>query len=536
MTATANDPRFELVEEEVLGEPMLVFRNRRRRLRELLAESTVHGDREYLVEGDRRLTFAQHERAVAAVASRLAESHGIGPHDRVAILAGNCLEWVTTFWAVTSLGGVVVALNAWWSGEEIAYGIHDAEPALLVADDERLDRLAEQPPCPVLRTAELAALVEDPPPAALPDEPVDEDDAAVILYTSGTTGRPKGAVHSHRNLLGLVQVQAYVASLRPEPEGPPPPPPRIFTTSPLFHVSGLHSGVVANLAAGATTVWQSGRFDPVTVMATIERERCTSWSTVATAVWRVVHHPRVGDFDLSSMGHIGGGGSTWSPALQQRMKEVFGATLSAGVGYGLTECTGLATVAGGALLDAFPTTVGFPVPTVQVEIRDPAGEPVPYGTEGEIHIRGPLVMLGYWRNEHATSEAIRPGRWLRTGDLGQLRDGLLYLSTRRYDLILRAGENVYPVEIENVLEGHPAVAECVVVGLPHDELGQEVAAVVQLRADAAASTDELAAHVAAHLAKFKVPSRWFVVPEPLPRTATGKVIRADVLSALAAAS
>jgi acyl-CoA synthetase (AMP-forming)/AMP-acid ligase II len=519
---------FDLAEEVVLGERMTVFAARPGSLRDVLADSLSYGDRDYLVEGDRRITYAEHHAAVASVAAYLKDTHGIGVNDRVAILGNNSLEWVVTWWAIVSLGAVAVALNAWWSADELAYAINDADPALLIVSEEMLDK-AGTPGLPVIvMERDLQALIAAPGGAALPDTAIAEDDPATILYTSGTTGRAKGAVHTHRNLVGLVQVQAAITAAH-VPPGFELPPARVFTTSPVFHVSGLHSGVVANLASGGTIVWQLGRFDPVAVMAAIARERCTSWSTVPTAVWRVVNHPEVASYDLTSLFHVGGGGAAFSPALQDRMREVFGETLSAGLGYGLTESGALATVASSDDLREHPTTVGRPVPTVEVEIRDADGDRVPDGEDGEICIRSPLVMLGYWRNPKATEETIRPGRWLRSGDLGLLDDGLLYLSTRRYDLIIRGGENVYPMEIENCLEGHDGVEECAVVGIPHEELGQEVCAVVVPRAGARLDAEGLTAYVRERLAYFKVPSRWQLRSEPLPRTASGKVVRPEIL-------
>jgi acyl-CoA synthetase (AMP-forming)/AMP-acid ligase II len=279
--------------------------------------------------------------------------------------------------------------------------------------------------------------------------------------------------------------------------------------------------VVACLASGGTTIWQGGRFDPVPTLATIERERCTSWSTMPTTLWRVLHEPTVGDYDLSSMFHVGGGGAAWSAALQARIRDVFGPQVTWGIGYGLTECTGLATTSSFADLQAHPDAVGRAAATVEVKVVD-----------DEIWIRGPMVMLGYWHNPQATAAVIDDERWLHTGDLGELRDGLLFLSARRTDLILRGAENVYPVEIENCLELHPAVSEVAVVGVPDDEFGQLVAAVVVPAPGVTLDTADLAAHVKERLAYFKVPAYWVVRSQPLPRTATGKVVRAEVLESL----
>jgi acyl-CoA synthetase (AMP-forming)/AMP-acid ligase II len=243
----------------------------------------------------------------------------------------------------------------------------------------------------------------------------------------------------------------------------------------------------------------------------------------------MVHHPDVGSFDLSSVRQLGGGGSPIAPALQARAREVFaGARRTFGVGYGLTECTALATLATGDDLLAHPTSAGRPIPIADVEIRDAAGRAVPDGLDGEVFVRSPMVMLEYWRNPQATRDAIHPGRWLRTGDVGHLRDGHLYLATRKRDLILRGGENVVPVEIEQRLEQHPAVAEAAVVGVEHAELGQEVKAIVVPAPGARVDTAELARWVGETLAYYKVPAHWEVRREPLPRNATGKVLK-DVL-------
>ena len=495
---------FETVEEDVLGVRVTVFRDRHRSLRALLDASLEFGDRDYLVDGDRRISYVDHHAAVGRVAQWLA-AQGVGKGDRVAILGRNSVEWVVTFWATVSLGAIAVGLNAWWSKDELDFGISDCDPKLVVDD-----------------MSVIRPLVDGGGAVSVPDAQVAEDDPAVIIYTSGTTGRAKGAMHSHRNLVGLVQAQQAVAASR-IPPGITLPPARILSTTPLFHVAGLHSGVVAALGAGSTVIWQPGRFDPDATLATIEREQVTSWTSVPTTVWRVVHHPRVRDYDTSTLRHIGGGGASWSPALQDKMREVFGDQLAYGIGYGLTESTGLATSTSYLELREHPETVGRPAPTVEVKVEPETSE---------ICIRGPLIMLGYWRNEEATRAVIDDDRWLHSGDLGELRDGLLYLTTRRTDLILRGGENVYPVEIENCLEAHPSVAEAAVVGVPDEELGQQVCAVVVPLPGSALDDAELAAHVKERLAYFKVPSRWVVRDEPLPRNASGKVLRAQVLSTL----
>jgi acyl-CoA synthetase (AMP-forming)/AMP-acid ligase II len=283
--------------------------------------------------------------------------------------------------------------------------------------------------------APIRALL-DGPAIERPQVDIDEDDPALILYTSGTTGRPKGATHSHRNLNCLVQAQQCIIAAR-VPPGFTLPPSRALTSTPLFHVSGLHSGVIACLGAGNTTVWQDGKFDPASTLKVIERERCSTWTTMPTTLWRVVHEPTAKDYDTSSLMHVGGGGAAWSAALQQAIRDTFGEHISWGIGYGQTEACGLSTTSTFAELQEHPDTVGRPVPTVELKVDD----------AGEIYLRGPMVMLGYWNNQAATDAVIGEGRWLRTGDLGEIRDGLLFLTTRRTDLILRGAENVYPAEI-----------------------------------------------------------------------------------------
>jgi acyl-CoA synthetase (AMP-forming)/AMP-acid ligase II len=491
---------FDLAEEEVLGVRMTVFRDRLTTMADLLDRSLQWADREYIVDGDRRITYGEHHAAVSRVAAYLVEQ-GVEKGDRVAILGKNSIEWVVTFWATVSIGAIAVGLNAWWAKEELDYAINDCSPKLVVDD--------MAPIAALLRGADLTR----------PHVEIDEDDPALILYTSGTTGRPKGATHSHRNLNCLVQAQQAIIAAR-VPPGFTLPPSRALTSTPLFHVSGLHSGVIACLGAGNTTVWQDGKFDPISTLKVIERERCSTWTTMPTTLWRVVHEPTAKAYDTSSLMHVGGGGAAWSAALQQAIRDTFGEHISWGIGYGQTEACGLSTTSSFAELQEHPDTVGRPVPTCELKVDDDSGE---------IYLRGPMVMLGYWNNQAATDAVIDADRWLRTGDLGEIRDGLLFLSTRRTDLILRGAENVYPAEIENCLEGHPEIDEVVVVGLPDDEFGQIVGAIVVPTEAAKLDEARLASYVKDRLAYFKVPSRWVIDPEPLPRTATGKVVRAEVM-------
>lgn len=528
---------FETRAEPVLGVEMSVFRERLPSLRAFLDQSAAFGDREYIVCEDRRISFAEHRRQVADLAAALHERFGVGPGDRVAILAANGPEWIVSWWAAVSLGAVAVAFNGWWVADEILYALEDSEPTVLIGDARRLARIAGHPVrVPVVEMeTDFEPLLRRGAGATAPEPPLREDDPACILYTSGTTGRPKGAVNTHRNIVALNRLHTYhglrllkIAMAKSAGGAPPPPANCTLVSAPLFHLSGLYTGAVTLLASGVKTVWTRGRFDPVRVMELIEQEKVTSWGPLGTMAHRVLHHPDLGRYDLSSIRQVGSGGAPIPVDLLDRMREAFpNARAQIGLGYGLTEATGMATINFGSELEARPDSVGRILPTFDAEIRDPDGKPLSEGAEGEIHLRGPLVMRDYWRRPDATAETILPGRWLRTGDWGRLEDGFLYVNSRKRDLILRGGENVYPAEIEHRLETHPGVLEAAVIGVDHPELGQEVKAVVVPRPGSAAPLDPeaLGLFVAERLAYFKVPAHWEVRETPLPRNATGKVLK-----------
>ncbi len=525
---------FEVVEEEVLGERMPVFKDRKRSLRQLLQDSAMHGDKEYLVLGDRRVSYAEHLRMVASTARSLRERFGVRQGDRVAILAENHLEWVISFWATVSLGAVVAALNGWWTEDEIRYGIDVSEPSVLIADRKRIARLGGADlGVPTVEIESGFADLLGHGDAALPEEPIAEDDPAVILFTSGTTGRPKGAVSSHRSICGFVHTafaSGYLRMMLDEAAGAPkmdqPAQQCSLMTVPLFHLSGLYAGAVMMLAIGGKTVWRIGRFDPLDVLRLIEAEKVTNWAALGSMAPRVLSHPDLGKYDLSSIRNFGSGGAPTSPALQEKMRGAAPNGASAiGLGYGLSETVTAVAMIGGRDLQQHPTSVGRPTLTHQIEIRDADGSVLPDGEQGEIHVRSAYNMLEYWRDPVATPKTLRPRRWLATGDIGYMRDGRLYINSRARDMILRAAENIYPVEIEHRLDEHPAVQESAVVGVDHAELGQEVKAIVVPVPGCDIDTAELAVWVGAKLAAFKVPAHWEVRHEPLPRNATGKVLK-----------
>jgi acyl-CoA synthetase (AMP-forming)/AMP-acid ligase II len=294
----------------------------------------------------------------------------------------------------------------------------------------------------------------------------------------------------------------------------------------MFHLSGLYGNIVMQLALGGKLVIRPGRFDPEALLQLIERERVTGWAALGSMGPRVATHPNLAKYDTSSVENVGFGGAPTTEAVQELMRRAFPkAKSNLGIGYGSSESVAVAATIRGSDYDQHPTSTGRLVATVEVEIRDAEGKPVPEGVEGEIHIRSAYVMLGYWRKPEATRETIKPGRWLATGDIGRFENGLLYINSRARDMILRNAENVYPVEIEYRLDAHPGVSESAVIGVDHAELGQEVKAVVVPVGGSRLDTAELARWCGATLAAYKVPTLWEIRREPLPRNATGKVLK-----------
>jgi acyl-CoA synthetase (AMP-forming)/AMP-acid ligase II len=517
---------FELREEDVLGARIPVFANRARSLGEVLVDSASHGDRDYIVTADRRLSFAEHAAAVASMAKALRDDLGVRPGDRIAIDAANSPEWIVSFWAAIAAGAVAVGYNAWWAPREIEYALGHTDPKVVIADEKRAALISED----VLTVErDVPSLTRRYPDAVLEPPRVAEDDPAVILYTSGTSGRPKGAVHSHRNLTSVIEYHRFNDALMRAFGDPVDPASRRYLLAlPLFHIACLHNLAVPRLATGTAVIMHEGGFDVDRVLGLIERERVTNWGAVPTMAHRMIEHGDLAKYDVSSLTAFSLATAPSSPAFKERLRAVFPPAKGGLVdSYGLTEsCTGVSTATPADLAEA-PGTLGRPSVGVQLEIRDPDDKPLPDGVEGEVCVRSAYNMVGYWRDPEATARAFDADRWLHTGDIGMVEQGRLRLTTRRSDLIIRGGENVYPAEIENVLAEYPGLRECIVIGVPHPDLGQEVAAVAVF-ADAPPTAEDLADFARERLAYFKVPSRWHVTTHPLPRNATGKVLRKQV--------
>ncbi|MEZ4333689.1 MAG: class I adenylate-forming enzyme family protein [Myxococcota bacterium] len=525
------DGPFALVEEEVLGSRLAVFRTRPRSMLELLEHAAGFGDAAAFVFDGAPISHIDYVERVARVARMLADCHGIGPGDRVALLGSNTAAWVIAFSAITSLGAIAVALNGWWVEAEIRHGIALTAPRLVLADRRRLPRVPTAPIGDGIVLRELEAFVDEAvaggPSASLPRASIREDDPAAILFTSGTTGRPKGAVQSHRNLMVLASCTGHVASQAPPPmPGGASDPPCSLYLLPLFHVSGLQGGLIHTLLLGWKSVWLSGRFDERLVFERSERERVTTWSVVPAQLYRLLEHPAFHDHELSSLRSVGGGGSAWPPSLTELVRKQLPAAAAAmSFGFGQTESAGMGTANSGPPLHARPDSAGRPRPTMAVQIRDASGDPCGEGVEGEICLRGPGVFLGYWQDPGASREALDAQRWLATGDVGRIEDGLLFVAGRRGELVIRGGENVYPAEVEAQLLAHPAVAEAAVFGVPHRVLGEEVKAVVRPHDGAPLDEGELRRWLEPRLAGFKIPAYFELREIPLPRNVTGKVLK-----------
>jgi acyl-CoA synthetase (AMP-forming)/AMP-acid ligase II len=526
---------FELAVEPVLGTEQEVFVRRPGSLRAWLdAAVAAHADRPFLVTPERTWTFAEAAADIDRIAHLLIDRYGIAPGDRVAFVSANSAEYGLVMWAVLSIGGIVASLNGWWTSAELAFGVELSRPRLVVGDERRLARVSDDElvgATPVRRLDELvaearAATGVDGPPAVA----VEEDDPAVILFTSGTTGRPKGATLSHRNILHLgrsIQLSAAIGARfrKPDPERrEPPPQPGYILASPMFHVSGMVGILLSGPALGAKLVFAPpGRWDPTRHLELTVEHGITAWSGVPTQFWRLLRHPDLASYDLSGVRSIGGGGAPFPPELIRLMGEKLPGAVP-GNGFGMSETAGLGTLAQGPILVAAPTSVGPAQVGCEVEIRDAAGRPLGEDEVGEIHLRSPSVFLGYWDDDEATAAVLDADRWYRTGDFGRISGGLLHLESRMRDLIIRGGENIYPMEIEHRLIEHPAIADAAVIGVDHRTLGQEVKAIVVLHEGA--SLDEAGVHewAAQALAAYKVPA-YVEFRTELPYTQTGKVMK-----------
>jgi long-chain acyl-CoA synthetase len=572
---TAPGQLFETCEIDAPGIRTTVWKNCPPTLRDILSISRGYGEVDFIVYEDERLTFEQHFRTSAHLAGILRDRFGIRAGDRVAIAMRNLPEWSLAFWAATVAGAVAVPLNAWWTGEELHYGLADSGTRVVLCDEERADRLTDylmylpdihavvvaragrDLPIGMLRFEEVVG--EVPPVVELPTTELHPDDDATIFYTSGTTGRPKGALGTHRNICTNPMSLFYVATrtaLREESglEGGPQAtgaktsdsgttaraqPPESGQTAfllsvPLFHATGCHSILVANTLAGGKLVLMR-RWDPGRALELIEREAVTNFGGVPTMVMQILDHPDFATRDTSSVRGVGYGGAPAPPDLVRRIKAHFPG-VGASNGYGLTETSALSTMNSGADYEAKPDSVGPPVPVVSVKVVDPAGAEVPVGEVGELWVKGPNVVKGYWENPKATAESFSDG-WLHTGDVARVdEDNFVYIVDRAKDMLIRGGENVYCVEIESVLHEHPAVADAAIIGIPDPLLGEEVGAVVHVRPGMSLSDADIQEHVASRLAAFKVPVRIWFSDKPLPRNPTGKLLKRQLRDELVGAS
>jgi long-chain acyl-CoA synthetase len=542
---TAPGSIFETEEREIRGVETRVWKNAPASLRSILELSRTHGDRDFLVYEDDRLSFEEHYRTVAHLAHILVEDYGVAKGERVAIAMRNFPEWSIAFWAAAALGATVVPLNAWWTPDELEFGLSDSGACLLFADEDRVRRVDSLGRDFGIR-AIIAARCEQAPPATarrfedvmgtppaevtLPEVEIDPEDDATLFYTSGTSGRPKGALGTHRNIcsnvMSLFFAQARAAVRRGEavaaPKGDAPQRSSLLSV-PFFHATGCHSILAASTAIGNKLVMMY-KWDPERALELIERERLAQFGGVPAMVWQVLESPSFRKRDLSSVTSIAYGGAPAPPELVARIEQEF-PKVAPSNGYGLTETSSVTTFNSAEDYLRKPDSVGAPVAVCDVRVVDEDGEDVPAGEIGELWIKGPNVVKGYWNDPEATAETFTDG-WLHSGDLGRVdEEGFVYIADRAKEMLIRGGENIYCVEVENALYSHPAVMDAAVIGLPHRVLGEEVGAVAQIGPGAEVTEAALRQHVAAQLAAFKVPIRIELRREPLPRNAAGKILK-----------
>ena len=546
---------FEIQETEVLGQTSKVFAGTPPNIRSLFELAALRTD-EFIIFENERWTMPQVLKLAGQIGHLLVNDFGVAKGDRVAIAMRNYPEWIAAFVAITSVGAVVVPMNAWWVTDELVFAIEDSGSKVVIADAERLQRMQDAAPGAidakvivaratgelpdgVLNLDEAVAQLDD---ATMPDADIDPDDDMTILYTSGTTGRPKGAVSTHRAVLSALiafAARAAVSAVR-EPEDPATveeggaPQTAFMLCVPLFHVTGLVPVMLGSFVSGAKLV-MTYKWEPNRALELIEQERVTNFVGVPTMSWDLLEAETFAERDTSSLRSVGGGGAPMPPELVKRIDENFQRGRP-GLGYGMTETNAYGPQNAGDDFVNNPKSTGRPVPIMDVKVTDLEGNDLAVGETGEIWFRSPSLIRGYWNRPEATAETIVDG-WLRSGDIGHLDDeGFVYVSDRAKDMILRGGENIYCAEVEATIYEHPAVYEAAVYGIPNERLGEELACHVMVKEGVTLDAGDLQKFVGERLAKFKVPTVITIVNESLPRNASGKILKRDLRDALIANS
>ncbi|WP_341197899.1 class I adenylate-forming enzyme family protein [Hyphomonas chukchiensis] len=549
---------LEIRDGEVDGVKMKVYVNAPPTIRSILEmAAATWPERDYVVYEDERVTFKGMMRAVQHFAKVLRETYGIEKGDRVAIIMRNYPQWPVAFFAACSIGAIATPMNSWWTGDELEYGLSFAGVKLAVVDGQIYERMREHmKKLPELehviiardkgedhadpRVKGLETYIGDAnswgelDDIGLPAVEIGPEDDATIMYTSGTTGKPKGALATNRavisNMFNSSTCQARMLLRRGEaiPEPDPNEQKATLLAIPFFHATGSFAILIPSMLRGDKIVamykWDAGEALPI-----IEREKITAVGGVPAIAWQLLEYPDRDKYDLSSIQAISYGGAPSAPELVSTIKKRF-PDAAPGNGWGMTETCATATLNIGEDYVNRPSSAGAPPGAVELKICDPDGNTMPAGEVGELWCKSPSNCKRYWNRPEATAETFRDG-WVVTGDLARIdEEGFLFLVDRAKDMLIRGGENIYCIEVESALYDHPAVMDAAVVGIPHKVLGEEVGAVVQLKPGKTVTQDELRAHVAGILAAFKVPVEIQFQDEPLPRNANGKILKPELRS------
>lgn len=529
---------FEIREEVVRGRPMRVFAQATGTISGIFATMPARGDRDFVVDGDRRISYGAFHALAGAAAAGLAQDHTVKPGDRVAIAMHNSPEWMVAFTAISALGAIPVLVNSRGSGTEMRYCVEDVDVALVVTDEPRREKLDEAGFAGAMLVFDRAAL-EDMAVRyrgqALPMSMADTDDPACVMFTSGTTGRPKGAVITHRGMLtGIMMAQhagarfaarmAAKLGITAEQLMAARPQGAVLLIFPLFHVSGCQSIFLGMMARGGKIVLHK-RWDPAEALRLIEEETITEFTGPPMTLWDVLNEPSRATRDLSALGSIASGGQAMPMNLLTALQEAFPGRVFGG-GYGMTESAGSVSLAMGDLYTTRPECSGVAHDVAEMRVVDEAGKPLPAGEVGEICVRGPMVMTGYWNKPEETAAVLDTEGWLRTGDIGMIdQTGYVQIVDRKSNMVISKGENIYCVEIEQVISAHPDVADVAAFGMPDERMGERLAVSIMAEPGRTLTADDVRKYVRHHLAEYKVPADVYFRDTAMPRNATGKVDR-----------